>query len=59
MKRAYSKPKAERLEFDYTKVVTASFDPTDNPAGKGFADPDTCTSGHPSGKTFPNAKKCP
>ena len=59
MKREYRKPKAERLEFDYTKDVTASFDPTDNPAGKGFADPNTCNTGHPSGKTFPNAKKCP
>lgn len=59
MKREYSKPKAERLEFDYTKVVTASFDPTANPAGKGFAHADTCTSGHPSGKTFANANKCP
>ncbi len=59
MKKEYTTPKAEKLEFDYTKVVTASYDPADNPTGKGFADPATCTSGHPSGKTFQNAKKCP
>lgn len=58
MKRTYERPEAERLEFDYTKVVTASYDPADNPAGKGFAQ-DGCSSGHPSGKTFANAKKCP
>ena len=58
MKKEYITPRAEKLKFDYTKVVTASYDPTDNPTGKGFADPVTCTSGHPSGKTFPNQKKC-
>lgn len=59
MKKSYTTPKAEKLKFDYTKVVTASYDPTDNPAGKGFADAATCTSGHPSGKSFANSKKCP
>ena len=58
MKRTYEKPEADRLEFDYTKVVTASYDPADNPAGKGFSQAG-CTSGHPSGKSFANPKKCP
>ena len=58
MDKAYTKPEAEKLEFDYTEVVTASHDPADNPAGKGFSQAG-CTSGHPSGKSFANAKKCP
>ncbi len=57
MDKAYTKPVAERLEFDYTEVVTASHDPADNPAGKGFAQ-DGCNSGHPSGKTFSNGQGC-
>lgn len=52
MSRKYETPRAEKLEFDYNNVVTASYDPADNPTGKGFANGDTCTSGHPSGKTF-------
>lgn len=59
MKKYYTTPKAEKLKFDYTKVVTASYNPADNPAGKGFAHGDSCTSGPPSGKTFASAKKCP
>ncbi len=56
MKKNYITPKAEKLKFDYTKVVTASFDPTDNPAGKPFAQAD-CTSGFP-GNNKPKNKKC-
>lgn len=58
MDKAYTKPVADRLEFDYTEVVTASHDPADNPAGKGFADAATCTNGHPSGKTFSKGQGC-
>ena len=59
MRKKYVAPKAEKLEFDYTNVICTSPDPADNPAGKGFAQAATCTGGHPSGKTFPNEKKCP
>ena len=59
MRKKYVAPKAEKLEFDYTNVMCTSFDPTDNPAGKGFAQADSCDSGHPSGKSFSNEKKCP
>lgn len=58
MDREYTKPEAERLEFDYTETVTASHDPADNPAGKGFAHPESCNSGHPSGKTFSKGQGC-
>ena len=58
MRRKYECPRAEKLAFDYKEIVTSSYDPTDNPAGKGFAN-EGCMSGHPSGKTFANSKKCP
>ena len=59
MKKSYTTPKAEKLKFDYTKVVTASFDPTDNPAGKGFAQ-DGCDTGHPGQghKTYKKKDGC-
>ena len=54
MRKKYVAPKAEKLEFDYTNVIVTSFDPADNPAGKGFPQPESCTSGHPSGKNHAN-----
>lgn len=57
MRKKYVAPKAEKLEFDYTNVICTSPDPANNPAGKGFAQPDTCISGHPSGKTFANVRQ--
>ena len=48
MKEEYFAPTADMLAFNYAKVVSASFnDLSDNPAGKPFAQEDTCTSGHP------------
>ena len=50
MKEEYFAPTADMLAFNYAKVVSASFnDLSDNPAGKPFAQEDTCTSGHPGG----------
>ena len=58
MKKIYNAPKAEKLEFDYANVIVTSYNPADNPTGKGFADADTCKSGHPSGKTFSHGQGC-
>lgn len=59
MKREYSKPKAERLEFDYTKVVTASFDPTANPGGNsGGGNSGGGNSGSPSVTNTVNPIRC-
>ena len=55
MKKEYESPKVTKLSYDYKEVVTSSYNPSDNPAGKGFAR-HGCTSGHPSGKTFSNHK---
>ena len=54
MKKVYTTPRAERLNFDYTKAVVASGSVVKSYNGWG----DGCKSGqHPSGRTF-QKKKC-
>ncbi len=71
MRRDYETPRAEKLEFDYAKVVASSYDWNNpagkrfayryicfNPPGKGFINRYTCNEDHPSDKKFSKGLNC-